>query len=245
MIDSPRVIMGVQPVREAIRVHGERLARVLVERDGGPTLDAIARFANDRGIEVERTPRAELDRRAQGGRHQGVIAFAPDLEIVQASEIPIDASTCLAVLDGVVDPQNFGAVIRSAVALGASAVIWAEHGSAPLTPATFRASAGAIEHARLCRVPALPEVLAMFAERGVTSIALDASGDVELSAIDLTGPVAIVIGAEDKGVRRGVRRACRHAARLPMRGPIASLNASVAGAIAFYEVNRQRSRAPR
>jgi 23S rRNA (guanosine2251-2'-O)-methyltransferase len=139
------------------------------------------------------------------------------------------------------DPQNFGAVIRSAVALGATAILWPEHSSAPLSPATFRASAGAIEHAALCRVPALAEALQALASRGVTAVALDAQGTVELRTIDLTGPVVIVIGAEDKGVRRPVRAACQHTARLPMRGPIGSLNASVAGAIALYEVVRQRS----
>src|SRR6185503_3678244 len=146
-------------------------------------------------------------------------------------------------LDGVMDPQNFGAVIRSAVALGASAILWPEHSSAPLSPATFRASAGAIEHAVLCRVPSLPEALEALAGRGVAPIALDAHGPVELGALDLTGPTAIVIGAEDKGARRAVRRACRFVARLPMTGPIASLNASVAGAIALYEVARQRAKA--
>lgn len=126
------------------------------------------------------------------------------------------------------------------MALGASGIVWPEHASAPLTPATFRASAGAVEHAVLCRVPALPEALGALAARGVTAVALDAQGPVELRDLDLRGPVAIVIGAEDKGTRRPVRQACRYTARLPMAGPIASLNASVAGAVALYEVLRQR-----
>lgn len=124
--------------------------------------------------------------------------------------------------------------------MGASAILWPEHSSAPLTPATFRASAGAVEHAALCRVPALPEALQRLAERGMIAVALDANGPVELSAVPLDQPVCIVIGSEDKGVRRPVQRACRYVARLPMRGPIGSLNASVAGAIALYEIVRQR-----
>jgi 23S rRNA (guanosine2251-2'-O)-methyltransferase len=141
------------------------------------------------------------------------------------------------------DPQNFGAVIRSAVALGGRTILWPEHSSAPLSPATFRASAGAVEHAMLCRVPSLPDALNRLAEQGMTTIALDAGGPALLSEIDLKGPVAIVIGSEDKGARRAVRRACKHVARLPMSGPVASLNASVAGAIALYEraMNGQRS----
>src|SRR5262249_25432994 len=127
-----------------------------------------------------------------------------------------------------------------AVALGASAVLWPEHASAPLSPATFRASAGAVEHAVLCRVPSLPDALHALAQRGVIAVALDAQGPVELGDLDLRGPVAIVVGAEDKGTRRSVRQACKHTARLPMAGPIASLNASVAAALALYEVLRQR-----
>ncbi len=239
-----RLVYGLQPVREAVRAHGDRVERVLVERGAGPKIDALARFAEGKGIAVDVVGRGELDRRAAGGRHQGALALCPDLVLRRVEDLEVGPSTVVAALDGVMDPQNFGAVIRSAVALGAGAVLWAEHASAPLTPATFRASAGAVEHAVLCRVPALPEALDHLAGRGVATIALDAQGPVELGEIDLRGPVAIVIGAEDKGTRRPVRRACRFVARLPMAGPISSLNASVAGAIALYEVLRQRKSAP-
>ena len=236
-----RAILGIQPVREAIRVHGAELETIFVQQNGGPTLEGLIRFAEGRGATVELVSRGDLDRRAAGGRHQGAIAIAPELRLVPLESLEIIPTALFVALDGVMDPQNFGAVIRSAVALGATAILWPEHSSAPLSPATFRASAGAIEHAALCRVPALAEALQALAARGVTAVALDAQGTVELRSIDLTGPVVIVIGAEDKGVRRPVRAACQHTARLPMRGPIGSLNASVAGAIALYEVVRQRS----
>jgi 23S rRNA (guanosine2251-2'-O)-methyltransferase len=235
-----RLIMGIQPVREAIRAHGAAIERVFVERGGGPTIEAIARFAEGRGVATEALARGELDRRAAGGRHQGVLAIAPDLRLVRLEAVPVQEGSVIVALDGVMDPQNFGAVIRSAVALGASSILWPEHSSAPLSPATFRASAGAVEHAVLCRVRSLPEAITELSDKGVTSVALDANGPVELSEVPLTGPVMIVIGAEDKGVRRPVARACRHVARLPMRGPVASLNASVAGALALYEILRQR-----
>lgn len=241
-----RLIYGLQPVREAIRAHGNRIGWVLVQQGGNPKLEALARYAADQGIKVERGTAADLDRRAAGGRHQGVLAGAPDLRLVGVEALPLTdprtpgASAVLIALDGVMDPQNFGAVIRSAVALGAAAVIWPEHSSAPLSPATFRASAGAVEHATLCRVPSLPDALRALASRGVTAIALDAQGPAELATLDLTGPVVIVVGAEDKGVRRPVRQACQHVARLPMAGTIGSLNASVAAAVALYEVVRQR-----
>lgn len=235
-----RAILGIQPVREAIRVHGAELERIFVQQSGGPTLDGLIRFAEGRGVTVELVSRGDLDRRAAGGRHQGAIALAPELRLTPLEALEIGPTTLLVALDGVMDPQNFGAVIRSAVALGASAILWPEHSSAPLSPATFRASAGAIEHAALCRVAALPEALQALHARGVTAVALDAQGTVELGTLDLRGAVVIVIGAEDKGVRRPVRAACQHTARLPMSGPIGSLNASVAGAVALYEVVRQR-----
>jgi 23S rRNA (guanosine2251-2'-O)-methyltransferase len=238
------MVYGLQPVREVIRAHGEKVERVLVERGGSPKVEALGRFAEGRGIALEQVTRGDLDRRTQGGRHQGVLALAPDLRLWSVDDVPTGPESITVALDGVMDPQNFGAVIRSAVALGATAILWPEHASAPLSPATFRASAGAVEHARLCRVPSLPDALENLAARGVTSIALDAQGPVELGALDLRGPVAIVIGAEDKGTRRGVRKACKFTARLPMSGEIASLNASVAGAIALYEVLRQRRPAP-
>ncbi|HSN99804.1 MAG TPA: RNA methyltransferase [Candidatus Nanopelagicales bacterium] len=245
-----RLIYGLQPVREAIRAHGDRLGWVLVEQGAGPKLDALARYAADQGIPVERAPRSELDRRTAGGRHQGAVAGAPELRLAGVDELPLvyppthprwpDRPAVLMALDGVMDPQNFGAVIRSAVALGAGAVLWPEHSSAPLSPATFRASAGAVEHATLCRVPSLPDALRQLSDRGATAIALDAQGPVELGAVDLKGPVIIVVGAEDRGVRKPVRQACQVVARLPMAGTIGSLNASVAAAVALYEVLRQR-----
>lgn len=235
-----RLIIGLQPVREAIRARGKELRSVLVQEGGGPKLDAVARFAADQGVHVERVPRGELDRQTRGGFHQGVLAIAPDVALVDLDEIAVNERTLLLALDGVMDPQNFGAAIRSAVALGATGVIWPEHASAPLSPSTFRASAGAVEHATLCRVNALPHAIATLRDRGVLPVALDVRGTTELADLSLTGPVAIVIGAEDRGPRRTVLAACAHVARLPLPGPVAALNASVAAAIALYEVVRQR-----
>jgi 23S rRNA (guanosine2251-2'-O)-methyltransferase len=242
-VAAQRIICGIQPVREAIRAHGERLARVLVEAPVGPPapqLDALARFAQDRGATVERVPRSELDRVARGVRHQGAIAFAPELGIVPLADVEIGERALIVALDELQDPQNFGAVVRSAVAMGATAVIWPEHRSAPLSAATFRASAGAVEHATLCCVPSLPHALEELRARGATVVGLDMSGDANIDRVTLTGPVVLVVGSEGKGLRKTVKRPCDALARLPMPGPIDSLNASVAVAIALYEAVRQR-----
>jgi len=235
-----RLVCGLQPVREAIAAHGKEL-RVLVEdKKDAPQLDALARFAKDRGARVERTARAELDRAARGVRHQGAIAWAPALRVRGLAELELGATSLVVVLDSIEDPQNFGAIVRSAVALGASAIVWPEHGAAPLTPATFRASAGAIEHAQLCSVPSLPAAIAALRERGLRAVGLDASAERALDREDLRGPVALVLGSEGAGLHKSVRRACDALARLPMNGPIASLNVSAAAAIALYECARQR-----
>jgi len=236
-------VCGLQPVREAIRAHGAKLERVAVEekgREASPQLEAVARFAGDHGARVERVPRAELDRIARGVRHQGVIAFAPELAILALDDLDLGGGSLLVALDEVQDPQNFGAVIRSAVSMGATAIVWPEHRSAPLSPATFRASAGAVEHATLCRVGSLPSALVALRERGVASIGLDMTAGTGLDRVDLRGPVALVVGAEGKGLRKTVKQACDALASLPMPGRIDSLNASAALAIALYEAVRQR-----
>ena len=175
--DDMRMVYGLQPVREAIRAHGDKNARALVDVSSKP-LEALARFARDQGIKVETVSRARLDKETKGGMHQGAILFAPQLRLLAVEEID---PTLVVALDGIEDPQNFGAVIRSSVALGATCVLWPEHHSAPLSPATFRASAGAIEHAQLCRVAALPTALEFLRARGASILGLDMEGERELA----------------------------------------------------------------
>ncbi len=241
---SGRIICGLQPVREAIRADGAKLARVMVlesqSPEASPQLEALARFAGDHGARVERVARSELDRVSRGVRHQGAVAFASELHVTALHDVPLGERALIVALDEIQDPQNFGAVIRSAVAMSATAVVWPEHRSAPLSPATFRASAGAIEHATLCRVTSLLPALESLRERGLFIVGLDANGPGSIDQVDLARPVAIVVGAEGKGLRKTVKRACDTLARLPMPGPIGSLNASVAVAIALYECVRQR-----
>jgi 23S rRNA (guanosine2251-2'-O)-methyltransferase len=240
--EPSRIVAGLQPVREAIRVHGQALARVHVEIGQNPRLEAVERFARDHGVPtVARVSRGELDRASGGVSHQGVVAWAPPLELIRLSEVLSGEAPLLAVgLDGIQDPQNFGAVVRSAVGIARAPLIWGEHGSAPLSTATFRASAGAIEHARLCRVRSLTAALQEAAAEGVAVVGLDAQAPRALSETDLTGPTLLVIGGEQLGLGRSVRRACTALAGLVRTQGVESLNASVAAGIALYEATRQR-----
>lgn len=238
--DKNRLVVGLQPVREVIRVHKERVFEVLIENGGSPRLEAVQRFASDQGAPlIRRVPRAELDRLSQGAVHQGVAAWAPLLAFTELLDLIVGCDLMLA-LDSIQDPQNFGAAIRSAVGVAAAAVLWAEHDSAPLSLATFRASAGAIEHARLCRVRSLRSALSEAAAAGISVVGLDSNGTKSIRECDLRGPTILVLGSEHEGLSRGVRKECTSLAKLPMAQGVASLNASVAAAIALYEVASQR-----
>jgi 23S rRNA (guanosine2251-2'-O)-methyltransferase len=214
----------------------------LLEADDNPRLAAVQRFAQDQGIvNVEVVGRPLLDRLAGGVLHQGVAAWAPELSLIDFDTLLADPALLGVVLDRVQDPQNFGAVVRSAVGLAAGSVIWGEHSSAPLGPATLRAAAGAAEFARLCRVASLPKALMQAAEAGVTVLGLDAQTERPLASWNLTGPTLLVIGSEQSGMTPAVRRACTGLGRLVAPGPVESLNASVAAAVSLYEAARQRA----
>jgi 23S rRNA (guanosine2251-2'-O)-methyltransferase len=234
------LVAGLQPVREAVRAHGSALLRVCIEQGENPRLDALARFAGDQGRVAERVPRRELDRLAHGVRHQGALCWAPELALIDFASLCARPDLLALALDGLQDPQNFGAVVRSAHGLGGAAIVWPEHASAPLTAATFRASAGAIEHATLCRVPVLHGALAHARERGVQVVGLDAHAPTALRDLDLRGPTLLLIGGEHEGMKRATRRQCDALAHLVPLRDIDSLNASVAAGIALYEATIQR-----
>jgi len=236
---ADRLIIGTQPVREALRAHGAAVTQVLLEV-GRPRLEGLARLSESLGVPLERVSGRKLDELCRGANHQGAAAFAPSLSLHPFPK-PAEFDLVLA-LDGVQDPQNFGAAIRSAVGVAGAAVAWAENASAPLSLATFRASAGAIEHAHLCRVPSLPSALTEARSDGFQVLALDAHADAGLGELDLTAPTVLVVGSEGEGLGRAVRRACGGLARLPLPRTIDSLNVSVAAALALYEAVSQRAR---
>ena len=238
---SGRLVAGLQPVREAILAHGRAIARVSVEHGDSPRLEALLRFAGDHQVaEITREPRTLLDALTEGTVHQGVVAWAPELRLTHFDALLTDPSLLGIVLDGISDPQNFGAVVRSAVGIAGAAIVWGEHASAPLSLATFRASAGAVEHARLCRVPSLTAALTQAVAAGVQVVGLDPQAERALRDVDLSQPCLLVLGSEGEGMSRSVRRALSTTARLVQSGRIGSLNASVAAALSLYEASNQR-----
>jgi 23S rRNA (guanosine2251-2'-O)-methyltransferase len=242
-----RVVYGVNPVRELLRAGGEGLSELWIAEGGARerALSELSRLARRARAKVRTAPRQKLDRLAGAPAHQGVVAVVSDyryrdLEELLAVAAGTGEAPLLVVLDGIEDPQNLGAIIRSAHALGAHGVVLPRDRAAGISPAAAKASAGAVEHCPVARVVNLTQALERLKERGIWSVATAADAARDLSEVDLTGPLALVVGSEGKGIRPLVRRTCDDVARIPMAGRVASLNASAAAAIGLYEVARQR-----
>ena len=241
-----RFVYGVNPVLEALRAHPNEVVRVLLERgkEGRRSqgADRVAHAAARAGVRIEDVRQGELAHRSRSGVHQGVGAELADFRYAELDELlaGFRGPALLLVLDGVTDPQNLGALVRSAYALGAHGVVLPKDRAAGVTPAAFKAAAGALEHCPVARVTNLSRALERIKEQGIWTVALAAEADRELSAFDLTLPTALVLGSEGAGVRPLVRKTCDHLARIPMAGQVGSLNVAAAGAVALYEIARQR-----
>jgi 23S rRNA (guanosine2251-2'-O)-methyltransferase len=233
-----RLVLGIQSVREAIRAHGSALQEVLIEARPSDAAASVARFAKDNGCTVREVARRDLESLGNGVRHQGIAAFAPELILHPFAPATLPPASLVLALDELEDPQNFGAIIRSAVAFAVDAIVFPENHSAPLTPSTFRASAGAVEHAKLCRVRNLRDAIVDAQAEGFVVVGLDGNAPESLSSLERTERTMIIVGAEGKGLRKPIKAACDALGRLPISGPVASLNASVAAALALYEFRR-------
>ena len=232
------LIYGRNAVLEAARAG--RVRRVLLAEGIGhdPRLAELRQV-----VPVEEVPPARIAALAQGA-HQGVVAELAPRTFLTLRQLLEGRPTLLLGLDGVEDPQNLGAILRSAEAAGVEGVVLPEHRTAPLSAAAVKASSGASEHLRLCRVAGLPSAVAEAKRAGLWCAALDPRGELLPWEFDLTQPVCLVVGGEGRGVHRLVRERCDVRMRLPMAGRVASLNASAAAAALLYEVARQRLTAP-
>jgi 23S rRNA (guanosine2251-2'-O)-methyltransferase len=244
-----RVVYGANPVRELLRA-GAGVAELWIAeggKGGGPEVERLARAA---GAKVRTAPRARLDRLAGTDRHQGVVAVVAEYRYREVPDLLGAAAAAgepalVVVLDGIEDPQNLGAIVRSAHALGAHGVVVARDRAAGVTPAAAKASAGAVEHCAIARVVNVAKTLEELKESGLWVVAAVADAERPLADVDLTAPTALVVGNEGQGIRPLVRRTADHLVRIPMAGRVGSLNASASAAICLYEVARQRAAATR
>lgn len=239
-------IFGINPVIEALK-SGRPVQRLLIAEQRKPDRDIseIIRLAKSRGVEIRVTTRDALNREAGQGVHQGVIAFAAAHEFVTLDEIlkiPAQRSQTplFLVLDGIEDPRNLGAILRTAEAAAVHGVIIPERRAVGLTETVAKAAAGALEYVSVVKVVNIVQTIEELKQNGIWVAAAEASGEMQYWDADFVRPTALVLGGEDKGVRRLVKEHCDYTLSLPLLGRITSLNVSVAAGIMLYEVLRQR-----
>ena len=236
-------IYGINPLSEALRSDSCPIKEVWVAEGRDLTrLQGIIDMAESKGVPIKRVERSKLDSLTASAPHQGVVGFIDqfnyaDLDMVlQRSE----DTPFLLVLDGIEDPRNLGALIRTADACGVWGVIIPKDRAAGITPAVAKSSAGAVFHLPMVRVTNISSTLKKIKENGIWVVGADAEAHTDLFHQDLTIPVAVVIGGEGKGLRPLIKRECDLLVSIPMKSKVNSLNASVAGSIILYEVIRQR-----
>jgi 23S rRNA (guanosine2251-2'-O)-methyltransferase len=238
------IVYGINPVLEALRTGRVKALRV-GDRSGNRVRELLA-LAVERGVRVQRVADGLLTRQAQGGVHQGVVAVVEDAasdysvaELVRGAA----AAALIVVLDGIEDPHNLGAILRTADAAGVDGVVIQTRRSAALGGAAAKASAGAVAHVKIAEVVNIARAIDELKAAGVWTMGLAGEATMPYDGVDLTAPSAIVLGAEGTGLRRLVRERCDYLAAIPMRGHVGSLNVSVAAGIALFEAVRQRSAA--
>jgi len=239
-------LTGIHAVREALAA-GRPLQSILIARGlHGDRLEEIVRLARRNAVPLRFEERTQVDRAAGTRNHQGVVALtaahaAVSLDELLAGKGSPRASGLLVLLDGIEDPQNLGAIVRTALAAGAGGVVIPERRAVGLTEAVARASAGATAHMHVARVTNLARAMEEIKEAGYWLVGLDEHADKRHTDIDLGVPIALVLGGEGKGLHQLVRDRCDFVVSIPAVGPIRSLNVSVAAGVALFEVVRQRA----
>lgn len=239
------IIYGINPVLEALRAGRVRRLRIASRTDR--RMQAIVAVAGQQGISAERVDSQSLDRLTRGGVHQGVAAEIEDARDYGVADLVAPSDTTVAplivVLDGVEDPHNVGAILRSADAAGATGVVRQSRHSATLDGVVAKASAGALATARIATVVNIARAIEELKDAGVWTVGLAEHAPEAYTEVDFLLPTAIVLGAEGSGLRRLVAERCDRLVRIPMAGAVSSLNVSVAAGVVLYEAVRQRQAA--
>ena len=233
-------IYGINPVLEAVRARRVRIIRVAARSD--ERLGALLELARDQHVTVTRVAVGELDRLTAGAAHQGVVAEVRERSHVSVEDLVMQASgpPLIVVLDGIEDPHNVGAILRTVDAAGADGVVRQSRHAAKLDGAAAKTSAGAVSHVKIAEVVNIARALEALKDAGVWTVGLTGDAPTRYDAIDFTLPTALVVGAEGDGMRRLVRERCDWLASIPMLGHVGSLNVSVAAGIVLFEAVRQR-----
>ncbi len=241
------VVYGIHPVEEALKARGRAFEYVAVARDRhDPRLRRVLEQCRAAGVPVRQIPRDQLTRLAQTGAHQGIVAVGSEKQYTDVDELLASRrgeKALIVVLDGVEDPHNLGAIIRTADAAGADGIVIPERRAVGVTGTAAKASAGASEHLPIARVTNTARTLETLKARNLWIVGLDERGEQDYFAFDYNMDCALVFGAEGKGLHELVRKHCDFLIRIPMLGHVPSLNVSVAAGVVLYEVVRQRGAA--
>ena len=241
------LLMGIHPVAAALSAGQEGLLRILVATEArNPRVLELEELARGRNIPVQRVPRRELDRQSKGGKHQDLLAEFTAVNTFEESDLKrlldnIAGEPLVLVLDGIQDPHNLGACLRSAEAAGVDLVIIPKDKSVGLTPVARRAASGAAEVLDIVMVTNLARVLRQLKDFGIWLAGAADGANQDLYQANLKGPLALVMGNEGKGLRRLTAELCDYQIRIPMAGSVSSLNVSVATGVCLFEIVRQRS----
>ena len=245
-----RFVTGLRAVEQLLSQRATEIRKLYAEyQTSNPRLETVIRLANERGVEIQSANRARLQQISGEARHQGVVAEIRrsrtlDEAAVRAlveQHLAADRKLLLLVLDGIEDPHNLGACLRTADAAGVAAVIAPRHGAAGLSPSVSKVAAGAAENIPFAAVANIGKVLTWLREYGVSVIGTSDKANQTLYECDLTGSLAFVMGKEHSGLRKHIEERCDHLVSLPMQGTVSSLNVSVATGICLYEAVRQRT----
>ncbi len=241
------MLYGLHPVTEALRARPAQLDHITVARERearrDARLDTLLELSRAAGVRVQAVPRDQLTRSARTDAHQGVVAFVRERRLLAIEDLlgaGIVGQRFFLALDGVEDPHNLGALLRSADGAGVDGVLLPERRSAPLSATVAKSSAGASEHVRIARVTNLTRALETMKAAGVWVIGLDERGTPDYTDFNFRGDCCLVLGSEGTGLHDLVKRTCDHLLRIPMTGSVSSLNVSVAGAVVMFEAMRQR-----
>jgi 23S rRNA (guanosine2251-2'-O)-methyltransferase len=234
------IIYGINPVVEALRAG--RVRELRVGDRGGDRIREVLSLAAEHGVRVRRVTSDVLERDSRRGVHQGVVAEIEEGGRYSVEELVREAigTPLLVVLDGIEDPHNVGAILRTVDAAGGDGVIVQNRRAASLSGAAAKAAAGALAHVKIAEVVNIARAIDELKAAGVWTVGLAGEADTPYDAIDFTAPTAVVMGAEGTGLRRLVRERCDHLASIPMAGHVGSLNVSVAAGITLFEAVRQR-----
>lgn len=236
------ILYGLHPVEEALRSGSRKFDHVCVARERhDQRLQHVIDSCRESGVRLRFEPKEELTRLAKTTGHQGVVAVVRTREFLDLEDLLSGPEPrLLLALDGIEDPQNLGALLRTADASGVDGVVFTERRAAPLSPVAVKASAGAAEHVRIARVVNLVRTLEQLKEHNIWCVGLDERGSTSYDQYDFTSNTVIVLGREGDGLHDLVRRTCDHLLRIPMAGAVSSLNVSAAGAVVMFEAARQR-----